>query len=183
MIAIGIAYSLPKIALMKRFVIKTISIAVFYMLCALLGVFSFYNINLAMERPSLVVNILLTLALMVFISSTLNDIGDIKGDKAAGRRTIPIVLGKNNTLKLTMILASSVLAITWIFYGASIALGYTASLISAALTTAVTSIIMMTLFRMQKGPQDAEFMRKQHGKLFPMQMILHASIISGVTMI
>jgi 4-hydroxybenzoate polyprenyltransferase len=183
MIAIGVAYSSPRTALMKRFVIKTISIAVFYMLCASLGMFSFYNIELAIERPALVASILLTLALMVFISSTLNDMGDIKGDKAAGRRTIPIVLGKNNTLKLAMILAASVLSITWIFYGASIAQGYTASLLSAVMTTIVTSIVMMTLFRMQNGSQDVEFMRKQHGKLFPMQMALHPSIICGVMMI
>jgi len=183
MVAIGIAYSSPRIALMKRFVIKTLSIAVFYVLCALLGLISFYNIDVAIERPALVGSILLTLALMVFISSTLNDMGDIKGDKAAGRRTIPIVLGKNNTLKLTMILAAIVLATTWIFYGASIAQGYTVSLLSAAMTTTVTSIVMITLFRMQNGSQDAEFMRKQHGKLFPMQMALHPAIICGVTMI
>ena len=183
MIAIGIAYSSPRTALMKRFVIKTISIAVFYMLCALLGLFSFYNIDLAIERLALVSSILLTLALMVFISSTLNDMGDIKGDKAAGRRTVPIVLGRKNTLKLTIILASSVLAITWIFYGASVALGYTVSLLSTAMTTAVTSIVMIILFKMRNGSQDAEFMRKQHGKLFPIQMALHPSIICGVTMI
>lgn len=37
------------------------------------------------------------LAMMVFVTSPLNDLGDIKGDKEAGRRTIPIVLGKEHT--------------------------------------------------------------------------------------
>jgi geranylgeranylglycerol-phosphate geranylgeranyltransferase len=37
------------------------------------------------------------LALMAFVTSPLNDLGDMKGDREAGGRTIPIVLGKKNT--------------------------------------------------------------------------------------
>ena len=44
------------------------------------------------------------LAMMVFVTSPLNDLGDIKGDKKAGRRTIPIVLGKENTIRLSMLI-------------------------------------------------------------------------------
>ena len=44
------------------------------------------------------------LALMVFVTPPRNDLGDIKGDKKAGRRTIPIVLGKENTIPLSMLI-------------------------------------------------------------------------------
>ena len=44
------------------------------------------------------------LAMMVFVASPLNDLGDIKGDNKAGRRTNPIVLGKENTIRLSMLI-------------------------------------------------------------------------------
>lgn len=178
MLAIGITYSMPRIALMKRFVIKTVSIATFYILCALLGMTSAYNLDLAMESPVLVTSVLLTLALMVFISSTLNDMGDVDGDKAAGRRTIPIVIGKGNTIKLSMILAASVLAVTWAFHGAALAAGQNSS-VTVVTTTAIALIVLMTLGRMRKGLQNADLMRSQHKKLFPLQMAIHPSLITG----
>lgn len=182
MLAIGITYSSPKIALMKRFVIKTVSIAIFYILCALLGMTSAYNLEIAMESPVLVAGVLLTLALMVFISSTLNDMGDVDGDRAAGRRTIPIVIGKENTINLTMVLAASVLALTWAFCGAALITGQ-GSPVTAVTTTAIAAVVMMTLARMRRGFQNAEFMRAQHKKLFPLQMALHPSLIAGVVML
>jgi geranylgeranylglycerol-phosphate geranylgeranyltransferase len=178
MLAIGITYSLPRVALMKRFVIKTVSIAIFYMLCALLGMTSAYNLDLALDSPMIVASVLSTLALMVFISSTLNDMGDVDGDKAAGRRTIPIVIGKDNTIKLTMILAASVLAITWTFYGAALVMGRGGP-VTAVTTTAIALVVLMTLGGMRKGFQNAEFMRSQHKKLFPLQMAIHPSLIAG----
>jgi len=177
MLAIGVAYSAPKIALMKRFLIKTVSIAIFYILCALLGMTSSYNLGLAMESPVLVTNVLLTLAIMVFISSSLNNMGDLDGDKNAGRRTIPIVIGKDNTIKLTMILATTVLIETWGFYGAASITGH-GSPVTAVTTTVIALIVLMTLRRMRKGFQNAEFMRSQHRKLFPLQMAIHPSLIA-----
>lgn len=179
MLAIGISYSLPPVALMKRFVVKTASIAIFYLLCALLGMTSTYNFELAVDNPILVTGVLLTLALMVFISSTLNDMGDVDGDKAAGRRTIPIVLGKENTVKLTMALAVGVLAMTWAFYIAALVAGHSSPL-AAVSTTVIASIVLFTLGRIRRGLRDAEFMRSQHKKLFPLQMTMHPCLISGV---
>lgn len=179
MLGIGVTYSLPPVVLMKRFIVKTVSIAVFYILCALLGMTSVYNLDLAMESPVLVASVLLTLALMVFISSTLNDMGDVDGDRAAGRRTIPIVVGKENTIKLTMILAGSILAITWAFYVTALIADHS-SPVTTVTTTAIASILLMTLSKLRKGFQDAEFMRSQHKKLFPLQMTIHPSLITGV---
>jgi geranylgeranylglycerol-phosphate geranylgeranyltransferase len=179
MLAIGIAYSSPKVALMKRFVVKTLSIAGFYILCALLGMTSAYNFDSAIASPILVISVLLTLAIMVFISSTLNDMGDVEGDKAAGRRTIPIVIGKANTIKLTMILAASVLAVTWAFNAVGFVVGQ-GSTGMAITTTALALVVLITLANMRQGLQDAEFMRAQHKKLFPLQMALHPSLVAGL---
>jgi 4-hydroxybenzoate polyprenyltransferase len=67
---------------------------------------------------------------MVFISTTLNDLGDIAGDKIAKRRTIPIVIGEENTIYLTLFLAVSVLCVTLAFYSASVAQIHEASTLS-----------------------------------------------------
>ena len=179
MLAIGIAYSAPRIALMKRFVIKTVSIAVFYMLCALLGLTSPYNLDQALTSPIVVSNVLLTLALMVFISSTLNDMGDVEGDKKAGRRTIPIVLGSSNTIKLTIFLAITVLAVTWGFCAASLILGK-GNPIAAITTTSVASIVLVTLCRIRNRTKDMQFARSQHRRMFPLQIAMHPSIIVGL---
>ena len=118
---------------------------------------------------------------MVFISSTLNDMGDVDGDKAAGRRTISIVIGKYNTIKLTMILASCLLAVTWAFYGVALAAGQNGP-VKAVTTTVIALIVLMTLGRMRKGFQNEEFKRSQHKKLFPLQMAMHRSLILGLVM-
>src|SRR5918995_1769233 len=56
------------------------------------------------------------LALMVFVTSPLNDLGDIKGDKEAGRKTIPIVLGMKNTIRLSMLITMAIALSSWMFY-------------------------------------------------------------------
>jgi geranylgeranylglycerol-phosphate geranylgeranyltransferase len=182
MLAIGITYSSPKIALMKRFVVKTVSIAIFYNLCALLGMTA-YSLDFAMDNPVQVVTILLTLAIAVFISSTLNDMGDVDGDKAAGRRTIPIVIGKDNTIKLTMVLAASIVAANWILYGIDVAADGRGGLVTAIMTSIFALAIAAIMSKMRKGLRDAESMRKQHKKLFPLQMGLHPILIAGVLML
>ena len=179
MLVIGIAYSAPRIALMKRFVIKTISIAIFYMLCALLGMTSSYNLDHALTSSIVVSNVLLTLALMVFISSTLNDMGDVDGDKKVGRKTIPIVLGSGKTINLTIFLAITVLAITWVFCAALFILGK-GNVITAITTTSVASIVLVRLCRMRNRTEDMQFARTQHKKLFPLQIAMHPAIVSGL---
>ena len=177
MLAIGIAYSAPKIALMKRFVIKTVSIVVFYVLCALLGLTSAYNLELALENPVLVANVLLTLAIMVFISSTLNDMGDVGGDRDAGRRTIPMVIGNDNTINLTMVLSAIILVETWAFYGAAMIFG-DGNPVTPITTSIIALIILMTSRNMRKMIHNPEFVRSQHKKLFPLQMAIHLSLIA-----
>lgn len=56
------------------------------------------------------------LAMMVFVASPLNDLGDIKGDNKAGRRTNPIVLGKENTIRFSMLITLGIVFSSWILY-------------------------------------------------------------------
>ena len=56
------------------------------------------------------------IALMVFVTSPLNDLGDIGGDRHAGRRTIPIIIGNENTVKLSILITLGMAILSWIFY-------------------------------------------------------------------
>jgi 4-hydroxybenzoate polyprenyltransferase len=178
MLAIGSLYSAPRVALADKFVIKTLSIAVFYMLCAVLGITSSYGIELAAASPVVPIYAMLMLGMMIFISSVFNDLGDVKGDKAAGRRTIPIVIGRTNTVKMSMALVSTMAAISW----ATFAVGET-GLITAILTSSFSLIVAIRMTKSLKGLDDMEFMRKEHKKIFPLHLILQSSLVIGILLI
>ncbi len=84
MIIIGILYSIPKkIAFMNRFLLKNISIAVFYMLCIMLGISASYGIDLAVNKPIIPIHMMAVSGIMIFVGSIVNDLGDTKGDKGS----------------------------------------------------------------------------------------------------
>ncbi|HEY5630666.1 MAG TPA: UbiA family prenyltransferase, partial [Nitrososphaeraceae archaeon] len=146
-VAIGILYSVPKISLKDRFILKTASIAAASMLCLLLGgsyafdfsgfafpAFSYdnnnysyndnytynnnYN-NFGSSNHSMLLCIYSAImsGSIIFVTSLLNDLGDVEGDKNFGRKTIPVVIGKSNTICLNLVIASSMIAISWsLFY-------------------------------------------------------------------
>lgn len=177
MLAIGIMYSAPKIALMNRFVIKNAAIAVFYMLCALLGMTSFYGERIAMDNPMIAVHAMATFGMMIFVGSIVNDLGDIKGDEAEGRRTIPVVLGGENTIKLLMVLLSTMCGLSWTIFG----LIEGVSLSTSLAITIITILGLLRITKMKKGivTMDANYMRKQHKKWFPLHMLMQSSFMIG----
>lgn len=178
MLAIGVMYSAPKIALMKRFVLKTVTIAIYYCLCALLGATS-YGVDLVANNPVVLAHALSMLAIMIFISSTLNDLGDVQGDRAAGRRTVPIVIGKESTIKLSMILAASMLPATWALFALAGFLGDHGSIITAATTSIFALAVASKMAAMRKGLHDMESMRRHHKKLFPLNLVLQSNLVAG----
>jgi geranylgeranylglycerol-phosphate geranylgeranyltransferase len=176
MIPLGILYSTSKIALMNRFVLKNIAIAFFYMLCTMLGITSSYGIDLAINNPIVPIHTIAMSGIMIFACSIINDLGDTKGDKGAGRRTIPIVLGGENTIKLLIILLSSMPAISWMLYGTFVE----QDTISMMTPIAVTIVVSLALFRMtkiRKVFQDMVSMRKQYKRWFPLLMVLQLALV------
>jgi geranylgeranylglycerol-phosphate geranylgeranyltransferase len=183
MILIGILYSIPKrIAFMNRFMLKNIAIASFYMLCTMLGMTSSYGIELAINNPIVPIHTMAISGIMIFVGSTINDLGDIKGDKAAGRRTIPIILGGENTTKMLIILLASMPALSWILYGTSVEHTTTMSMMMTATPIAVTIVASLALLRManiRKVFRDVKLMRLQHKKWFPLYLILQSGFVVG----
>jgi geranylgeranylglycerol-phosphate geranylgeranyltransferase len=182
MMLIGILYSMTKIALMNRFVLKNIAIALFYMLCTMLGITSSYGIDLAINNPIVPIHIVAMSGIMIFCCSIINDLGDTKGDKSAGRRTIPLVLGGKNTIKLLIILLSSMPAISWMLYGTFVehdAMSISMSIMTPIAVTIVVSLALLRMTNIQKVFEDMELMRKQYKKWFPLLMVLQLGLVVG----
>lgn len=178
MLAIGIMYSAPKIALDDRFVIKTTVIALYYILCAALGFTALYGIDNLVINPMVIVLAAIVLGGMRFISSVLNDTGDVDGDKAAGRRTIPIVIGKENTVKMMIGIASAMGATSAAFYvleGAGLTLAISTGVIAALLIRRLAGTL--------KGVSDRDFVRNQHKKLLPFDLMFLSVLPAGVLLI
>lgn len=177
-VAIGIMYSAPKIVLKDRFIIKTLSIAFAMIFCALLGSTLTFGLNLTGTNLLVSTYIALMLGSMVFITSPFNDMGDIAGDKAEGRRTIPIVIGRENTVKMAIVLTASAITTSWLFYS----LG-TISLATSIMVSSVYSLAAMNMSKTLKRLDDTDYVRKQHKKSLPLHIMLQSAIIIGILLV
>lgn len=178
MLAIGIMYSAPKIALDDRFVVKTMVIALYYILCAALGFTALYGIGNLVINPAVIALAVIVLGGMRFISSVLNDTGDVDGDKAAGRRTIPIVIGKENTVKMMIGIAAAMVGTSIVFYAAE-GVGLTL----AISTSAIAALLIRRLVGTLKGVNDRNFVRNQHKRLLPFDLLFLSTLPAGVLLI
>ncbi len=174
MLLIGILYSAPRVKLMNRFVVKTLAIASFYALCAVLGMTSIHGMDQIVANLAPAFYAIVLLGTMIFISSTLNDLGDMAGDKAAGRRTIPIVMGGLDTIRLLVVLAAAMIVLSWAVYG----------FVNTAVVISSSVFFAFVITRLQKMKQslksiDAELARAQHKRIFPLHMVLQAMLCAG----
>jgi 4-hydroxybenzoate polyprenyltransferase len=178
MMAIGIMYSAPNIALMDRFVVKTLSISVFYVVCALLGITSTYGTELAMESPGVPIFSMTLFGIMIFISSTLNDLGDVDGDRAARRRTMPVVLGTGGTIKVLCLLAFGAIVLSLIAY----------EMVGPLSVFMAASFFLLVIMRLRRIGREVESLnvdaaRREHKKIFPMHMVLQLLLAVGAVMV
>jgi geranylgeranylglycerol-phosphate geranylgeranyltransferase len=187
-IGIGLMYSAPKICLKDRFVLKTGAIAAASMLCLMLGSSYAFNNSGMMHHGynynSMLLNsqilICTCAALMsgsiIFITSLLNDLGDVEGDKAFSRRTIPVVIGKKNTVMLTIIIATIMIFISWLsFY----LLPNNIGLVDPILVSLVASIASVKMAKILKHLNDHQFIRKEHKKSIRWHLMLQSALIVG----
>jgi geranylgeranylglycerol-phosphate geranylgeranyltransferase len=116
-IILGIMYSHPSFSLKSRFPFKTIVTAAGAGLLSLLGGVaaigsgSGYDISAGSTvMPISTIYLAFSFAIFYFIQSPLGDIADIKGDRATGRKTFPIVVGLNWTLTVMVSVPFFILA-------------------------------------------------------------------------
>jgi geranylgeranylglycerol-phosphate geranylgeranyltransferase len=116
---LGILYSHPKFNLKNKFPLKTVVTAIGGGLLSLLGGVtvlveeSSFSLDQYYSHTSILSLLYLAFSFTIFyfIQSTMADIGDIKGDRAAGRRTFPIVLGMSRTLSVMLSVPITIFAI------------------------------------------------------------------------
>jgi geranylgeranylglycerol-phosphate geranylgeranyltransferase len=108
---LGIVYSHPRFKLKDKFLLKTVVTAAGAALLSLLGGAVVADLSLPILYTSL------SFFIFYFILSPLGDIGDIKGDRAAGRRTFPIVIGMKATLLIMFSVPCILMTSTGLTYG------------------------------------------------------------------
>jgi geranylgeranylglycerol-phosphate geranylgeranyltransferase len=175
LIALGPLYSAPRIGLKDRFVLKTLSISAGMILCLLLGATADYGHNKSGQSWLAAWYGALMVGMMTFVTSPYNDLGDTKGDRESGRRTIPIVLGYERTLYLISTFATAMLATSWSMFFLGI-VGWPA----AACQSVVTVFMIFTAFKTIERKAEESFVRKRHSKLVRLHFLVQAGIILGV---
>jgi geranylgeranylglycerol-phosphate geranylgeranyltransferase len=178
-LSIGLMYSAPKVALKDRFLLKTLSIALAMMLCTILGSTANWHVeylygNTDIDQLTMSIYAALMLGIMVFITSPVNDLADVTGDKAAGRRTIPVVIGKENTIKMAIFLAINMPIVSWLLYDL-----HTISTITPVLISFIAMMTIINIIRTLKQLDDSKFVRKQHKKFMPLYVLLQSTLIIG----
>jgi geranylgeranylglycerol-phosphate geranylgeranyltransferase len=108
---LGIVYSHPRFKLKDKFLLKTVVTAAGAALLSLLGGAAVADLSLPILYTSS------SFFIFYFILSPLGDIGDIKGDRAAGRRTFPIVIGMKATLLIMLSVPCIIMTLTGLTYG------------------------------------------------------------------
>ncbi|PWU80046.1 MAG: hypothetical protein DLM72_14270 [Candidatus Nitrosopolaris wilkensis] len=159
------------------------------MLCLVLG--SSYAFNISDLRQTItnynhnygslnIIPICTYAALMsgsiIFITSLLNDLGDVEGDKVFGRRTIPVVIGMKNTVILTILIAATMIAISWVIY---YSLATNLGSILPICVSLVASIAIQNMSKILKHVHDSEYIRKQHKKSLSLHLMLQSGLIIG----
>lgn len=193
-VGIGLLYSAPKISLKDRFVLKTLSIAAASMLCLFMG--SSYALNFFYIGQHLTTSYSYSVSFttllkscvyaasmsgsIIFITSLLNDLGDVEGDKAFGRRTIPVKLGKKNAVIMTIGIAAIMVVISWTFYYWT---PRSVGIVGPILVSAVALVATTKMAGILKHLTDSQFIRKQHKMSILWHLILQASIIVGAMLI
>src|ERR687891_2479877 len=199
---IGIMYSLPKISLKDKFIIKTCAIAI-AMTCSLLLGASMYLgkdfgseilgtfgwIGLQTEGQYLYPMFAgAMIALMVFVTSPLNDLGDVKGDKEAGRKTIPIVVGKKKTILFSLFITKTICLSSWMFFviwrpGIANDSNQNPSTYTIGLPLLISGtciLVVIHLLRMLKRIEDQNYIRESVGKKsMPLHLLLQLSLVVG----
>lgn len=163
---LGIAYSHPKINLKDKFPLKTVITAVGAGLSSLLG-------GIAVSNTSLpVIYAALMFFAFFFILGPLGDIADLKGDRAVGRRTFPIVAGIIPTVLTMLSVPIVILATTILTYNS---LGM--SMLGAFAIVGTCLVTLALLLKVSKRLNDVPWIRSIRPKIRFLYVLLQLSLV------
>jgi 4-hydroxybenzoate polyprenyltransferase len=168
-IVLGILYSHPKTSLKEKFPHKTIVTATGGALASLFGGLAVGNMLLYVVYAALV-----SFAFL-FIMGPIADISDLKGDRAAGRRTFPLVVGVNKTL-IIMILATLAIMTSTVLSSEFLHM----NTIGIFVITGICSFVIVTLRSLMKQWNSPDMVWHTRNKMKTMHLLLQLSMLIGI---
>src|SRR5579872_5790045 len=166
---IGVVYSMPKISLKDRSFAKTIMIAIGGLITSLIG--SSFS-GLFEERATIAA---VTFMALIFVTSPINDLADYSGDKKYGKRTIPIVIGKKNTVLLAIMLPFAVAGFFWLFHTQ-----FNFGVLTPIAITVLSFFALRILKSIYDNRDDQKHVRVKHKKLVFLHYGLQIAFLVGM---
>ncbi len=168
-IFLGIIYSHPKTSLKEKFPHKTIATATAGALASLTGGLAAGNM-----LPYVVYAALVSFAFL-FTMGPIADISDLKGDRAAGRRTFPLIVGVNKTLIL-MILAMLAIMTSTVLSSEILHINTMGIFIIAG----ICSFVIITLQSLIKQWHSPDAVWRARNKMKTMHLLLQIALFIGI---
>lgn len=167
-LVLGFAYSMPPIHLKSRFMLKQTTVAIGAFLSSIaggaaVGIMS-WNVIFAGV-------VFMTFG---FAMSPVLDIGDIEGDSASGRKTLPLTFGSLNTIKTALVFMVLMVALSIIGF---LRLGFNVTL--PILISLLSIVCGATLYPLLRRWQDSNFIRLQVKKWVVINFMIQLSLIVG----
>ncbi|MEM2759344.1 MAG: UbiA family prenyltransferase [Nitrososphaerales archaeon] len=166
--ALGIAYSHPSVNLKDKFPLKTMVTSIGAALSSIIGGIAVSNISIPVIYAALL------FFAFFFILGPLGDIADLRGDRAVGRRTFPIVIGIKQTIMLMM---SVPIAIAVMTISAHDIIGMHA--LGAYVTVGVCFGTMALLYYVSKKAEDTARVISIRPKMRFFFVLLQLSLLLG----
>ena len=163
---LGIVYSHPQFKLKDKFPLKTVVTAGGAALLSLLGGASVPNTSVPILYTSL------SFFIFYFILSPLGDIGDIKGDRAVGRRTFPVVIGMKATLLIMFSVPCIIMTMTGMAYDA-----LDMNMLGVYAIISNCLVITILILRMSSRLNDSHAIKSMRPKMRYLNVMMQISML------
>jgi geranylgeranylglycerol-phosphate geranylgeranyltransferase len=163
---LGIVYSHPQFKLKDKFPLKTVVTAGGATLLSLLGGAAVLNTSVPILYTSL------SFFIFYFILSPLGDIGDIKGDRAVGRRTFPVVIGMKATLLIMFSVPCIIMTMTGLAYGA-----LDMNILGVYAIISNCSVITIMILHMSSRLNDSPTIKSMRPKMRHLNVMMQISML------
>lgn len=169
---LAITYSHPKIQLKNMFVVKTAVTGGGAFLTSMMGGLSSGMFSHLGIMASLIA------FCFYFMLGPLGDIGDLKGDREAGRRTFPVVIGVKKSFFL---MAAAALSILSIFLISNILLGM--NIVGVGLGILVVMFMLLKISKASKNHSDKLELKHCRNSIRYCLFACQISLLLGTTLI
>lgn len=167
-VLLGVLYSMKPFSFKNRFIVKTLSIGTGGVLANLFGGVASGIVNLDLIFCSAM------FLIFVFSTSPLNDLADYIGDKSHNRRTIPIVIGPDSTIKLSIITSLAPPLFALVLFRS---LSYNP--LSVILLALIAARALQLIWPLAKSGTTFSTVRKQQKKMVYLHFLLQGALIAA----